>query len=119
MGDDPICSSAGCDQYLHPHEKQFKKDYFVPNFGQDNAINQNMNSIKYAEKALGHKWDWKKTEKGKDVLYAEKPLDSDIKDSIIHMSEQEGRLGRWELPTDEDVQINEGSDPICSSAGCT
>ena len=36
---DPICNSAGCTQYLHPKLDDFKKNYFVPNFGRDHEIN--------------------------------------------------------------------------------
>ena len=33
---DPICSSAGCDQYLHDHKDLgYKINYPVPNFGKD------------------------------------------------------------------------------------
>ena len=33
---DPICSSAGCDQYKHPEAPEDPpRDYFVPNFGHD------------------------------------------------------------------------------------
>jgi hypothetical protein len=35
---DPICNSAGCTQYLHPGDKGFKKDYFVPDLGIDKEI---------------------------------------------------------------------------------
>ena len=36
---DPICSSAGCNQYLHPESKEdFPKGYGVPDFGVDRDI---------------------------------------------------------------------------------
>ena len=36
---DPICSTAGCTQYLHPKDDDgYDKDYFVPNFGSDEEI---------------------------------------------------------------------------------
>lgn len=36
---DPICSSAGCDQYKHPKAKDsWDKDYPVPHFGMDRDI---------------------------------------------------------------------------------
>jgi len=35
---DPICSSAGCTQYEHPHKDTYKMNYFVPNFGKDHDI---------------------------------------------------------------------------------
>lgn len=51
---DPICSSAGCTQYEHYHKKDFKMNYFVPNFGQDHILNENDESVKQAEEQLGH-----------------------------------------------------------------
>ena len=61
---DPICSSAGCDQYKHPEkEDDFKKDYFVPHFGQDHDIKDSFNSERIASKQVGHKWEWKEVEK--------------------------------------------------------
>mmetsp|Transcript_38174 Transcript_38174/g.58224 ORF Transcript_38174/g.58224 Transcript_38174/m.58224 type:complete len:139 (-) Transcript_38174:70-486(-) len=44
-------------------------------------------------------------------------MDPDIKDSIKHLHDQESVHGVWNLPKDEDVQLE--SDPVCSSAGCT
>ena len=40
LDSDPICSSAGCDQYKHPDSKEATWDmnYFVPNFGMDRDI---------------------------------------------------------------------------------
>lgn len=37
---DPICSSSGCDQYLHPESKEAKypMDYGVPSFGMDRDV---------------------------------------------------------------------------------
>ena len=34
----------------------FKKNYFVPNFGEDRDITKTKNSITAAEKQLGHNW---------------------------------------------------------------
>merc|ERR1719230_278963 len=57
---DPICSSAGCTQYKHKKKGLgYKIDYPVPNFGRDHLINQNHDSLDWAEKHLGHKWVWK------------------------------------------------------------
>ena len=36
--DDPICNSAGCTQYLHPHKDGYPKDYFVADFGLDEDV---------------------------------------------------------------------------------
>jgi hypothetical protein len=38
LHDDPICSSAGCTQYLHPKIETYPMDYFVPDFGLDHEI---------------------------------------------------------------------------------
>lgn len=53
---DPICSSAGCDQYKHPHKDSFKMNYFVPSFGKDHDIVQSEKDAAGAEAALGHTW---------------------------------------------------------------
>ena len=60
LEDDPICSSAGCVQYLHPKPKGNPMDYFVPNFGADNLINDATASLKWAENSTGHAWNWHK-----------------------------------------------------------
>lgn len=75
---DPICSSAGCTQYLHPQAETHPMDYFVPNFGRDhdNTIATEQ-SLAASEKMLGHKWDWKPVEE-EIVDYPHPPLDSEI-----------------------------------------
>jgi hypothetical protein len=35
---DPICSSAGCSQYKHPHPDTHPMDYFIPDFGKDHDL---------------------------------------------------------------------------------
>lgn len=35
-------------------------NYFVPNFGNDDNMKSNDQSLNWAEKELGHKWDYKK-----------------------------------------------------------
>ena len=48
---DPICSSAGCDQYLHPGKPRgYDIDYFVPNFGADTDVVGTKDSAAVAEK---------------------------------------------------------------------
>lgn len=43
---DPICSSAGCDQYKHPAAPGGPPlDYFVPNFGADPEIAGTLTSV--------------------------------------------------------------------------
>jgi hypothetical protein len=59
-GSDPICSSAGCTQYKHVgSKKKYPIDYPVANFGRDkNDIVASEDSLDWAEKHLGHKWNW-------------------------------------------------------------
>ena len=55
--DDPICSSAGCDQYKHPKGGPgYPMDYPVPNFGMDHDIIGTKASIKQAEGSVEHTW---------------------------------------------------------------
>jgi len=56
---DPICSSAGCVQYLHKHKKlPYPINYPVPNFGVDRDIVDNGVDLKVAEGIVGHHWDF-------------------------------------------------------------
>ena len=51
---DPACSSAGCEQYLHPKPlNHHPMDYPVPNFGVDEDIIATQSHIKQANTALG------------------------------------------------------------------
>jgi len=121
---DPICSSAGCTQYLHKHAKpSYAVDYPVPNLGQDRDIADSLASERDASKVLKHNWEFgtKKSKAkwhnpAKDVLYDDAPeLDKDIRDSHKHLADAEETLGhKWVI---EDVQLN--SDPICGTGdGC-
>jgi hypothetical protein len=122
MESDPICSSAGCTQYLHPKKKlTYELDYPVPNFGPDPDMVTTMKSLDIAEKNLKHKWVFGTKESKKkwanpalDTLYDDAPeLDGDIQDSQKNLKASEDKLGhQYELVQTE-------SDPICSSAGCT
>merc|ERR1712238_429335 len=57
LNSDPICSSAGCTQYKHKKKALgYKIDYGVPNFGRDNDINDNFESLKTAEGMIGHEF---------------------------------------------------------------
>ena len=48
---DPICSSAGCDQYKHPEkEDEPPRDYDVPDFGQDRDIMDSLENERVASK---------------------------------------------------------------------
>ena len=139
---DPICSSAGCEQYLHPQlppELQHPIDYPVPNFGVDHGILDVHASIAAAEKQLNHKWEPElKAPEAPPTPYVDRGIDQDIKDSLSHMETQEGIHGAWNPKQDADgnwivpqainnkdysytgdaVFAQTESDPICSSAGC-
>ena len=68
--DDPICNSAGCTQYLHPHKDGYPKDYFVADFGLDEDVKASQSHEKAAEGTVGHKWSPKwddEDEKFKDM----------------------------------------------------
>lgn len=53
---DPICSSAGCDQYRHKHGALgYDINYPVPNFGEDQDILDARNNLKLVEGLQGHK----------------------------------------------------------------
>lgn len=146
LDSDPICNSAGCTQYKHTtKELGYKINYPVPSFGRDQEINQNHDSLDWAEKSLGHKWTWKKGEGKKDpVLYNDGgPMDQDVATTMKNLKDQEGVHGVWELPPkdylgiqlSETMNLNDNesdqqnvqladkmmleSDPICNSAGCT
>jgi len=62
--DDPICSSAGCTQYLHPKEKSYPIDYPVADFGKDHDIKATESHTKQVEAALGHTWNPDKDDDG-------------------------------------------------------
>merc|ERR1719240_2235404 len=52
---DPICSSAGCTQYLHlKKDLGYKINYPVPNFGADTDIIDSKASLKLAEEMQQH-----------------------------------------------------------------
>ena len=77
------------------------------------------NSLKVAEKDRGHNCNFTfakpPVNPAAATMYNYAPdLDADMKHSIKHLSDAEDSLNHtWEI---EDVQL--GSDPICSSAGC-
>lgn len=100
---DPICSSAGCTQYEHPHKKDFKKDYFVPNFGKDHDLKTSDESAADAETALGHTFTPK--------------FDEEKDEWIVPTESAEFKLAGVK----EDVHLGrdkvKGSDPSCTSSG--
>jgi hypothetical protein len=102
MGSDPICSSAGCNQYKFPKKDLgYDLDYPVPNLGQDREIKANFNSLKKAEQIVHHNWvfgtkeskdKWKNP--AKEVMYDYAPdLDRDVKDSQASLSNTESYMG--------------------------
>ena len=96
---DPICNSAGCTQYLHPKKDDFKKNYFVPNFGRDHDINTNFNSLKVAEEQLGHHWEFPKGIKKEVVEYqTDAPLDEDVITTQKNLASSEKVLNhKWDV----------------------
>jgi len=97
--DDPIGSSIGIVQYIHPEVKESKYplNYPVPNFGADQGILDTHNSIAAAEKATGITFKWKDTEPREVVDYrTDRPLDVDIQSSLSNMHDMEGIHGAWD-----------------------
>lgn len=99
---DPICSSAGCEEYLHPKSKEvdWPKDYFVPDFGQDHDIIGAIDNISVAQDQYKHVLtigsdESKKKFKNpaKDVMYNYAPdLDGDILASQKNLADTEEKL---------------------------
>jgi len=130
VNSDPICSSAGCDQYKHKKKKRgYDINYFVPNFGVDKDIVDNHASLAMSEDALSHKLimatdaskaKWKNPAKDVDYNFAPK-LDLDMITTKKNLGDAETSVGhKWvidDVQLDSDLKVE--SDPICSSAGCT
>jgi len=125
---DPICSSAGCDQYKHKKKPRgYDINYFVPNFGVDKDIIDSHHSLDISEDALSHKLimgteasraKWHNVAKDTEYNFAPK-LDGDIRTTQKNLGDSETNLGhKWVI---DDLQLDSqvNSDPICSSAGCT
>jgi len=123
---DPICSSAGCDQYKHKKkDRGYDIDYPVPDLGIDRDIKGHNEDLDLAEKIVGHhlimgtkesKEKWANPAKKVDYDFAPK-LDIDMRrteGSIDQIETREGhKFEPWTF-----VQTTAESDPICSSAGC-
>jgi len=125
MGDDPICSSAGCVQFKHPEAAAGPPmDYPVPSFGADPDMEATANSISIGEAMYNHKIvmgteeskaQWANPAKEAGSQYNFDPeLDHDIQVSHTNLANAEAALGTTMLQTESSAQ----SDPICSSAGC-
>jgi hypothetical protein len=128
---DPICSSAGCDQYKQPAgPPQHPMDYFVPNFGMDKDVIATETNEKVASALVGHAWSFKTPESwekyrnhAKDAEYNYDPaLSEDMvtsQNSAAIATSQYGPNYKWGLEPDAPALLQLQSDPICSSAGCT
>lgn len=97
----------------------------MPNFGVDQDIIDSHKNLAKVEDDLSHKLimgtkaskaKWHNV--AKDTMYNFAPtLDADIRATQKHLSDTQTKLGhRWVI---EDLQLDESSDPICSSAGCS
>ena len=104
--DDPIYSSVGLTEYLHPKPKKdpwapAKQDYTVPNFGVDKDIIDTGNSIKMTEDKLQHPLIMGTKESkaywhivAKDTLYDYHPkLDNDVITTNRNIAAAEDKLG--------------------------
>jgi len=131
---DPICSSAGCTQYKHKKTPLgYDINYPVPNFGVDHDIIDSQASVSQAQTDLGHDWEfgtkaskakWHNPAKDVDYNFAPK-LDGDMITTDKNLKDAQTRLNhKWVIEEKSDykpnyLQLDEMSDPICSSAGCT
>ena len=82
----------------------FKKDYFVPNFGEDREIGFTRQHLDDTEKKLGHHWNWSKPAPDgykKDYFVPNFGRDSDINDSMSNMKSAVNKYGTWDLPKDD------------------
>ena len=126
---DPICSSAGCDQYKHKKAKLgYPINYPVPNLGQDKDMTSTMENEKLASSMVNHNWEFGTDEskakwhnKAKDADYNFAPeLDHDMVTTEKNLNNAQTTLKhKWviqDLQTENEVNVE--SDPICSSAGC-
>jgi hypothetical protein len=103
VSSDPICSSAGCDQYEHPKIKTHPMDYFVPDFGVDHDIQAAHSAIAQAETQLNHKWVPQEVKDGadKDYFVPNFGVDQDIKDTNASLDTSEGTVGHTWTPTQD------------------
>ena len=99
---DPICSSAGCDQYMHPKGPEgHPVDYFVPNLGVDKDILDNHASLETSEEQRKHHWTFEFCEKDKPcnpalwTKYNKTPeLSDEVKDTQESIGQSEEVLGK-------------------------
>jgi len=84
--------------------KGFKKNYFVPNFGgQDAEIAATYGSLSTTETKLNHKLGWTKADDGnkKNYFIPQFGMDVDVATSLNNLKEQEADKGKWNLPKDD------------------
>ena len=131
---DPICSSAGCNQYKHPKKDPgYDMDYAVANWGAyDQDIAQHNENLPIAEKIVGHHWDFvlqkPPLNPAKKTKYDYSPaLEGDMIDAKKNLELAEGMLNHkyasWMIQLDDIQNLAEQeakakSDPICPSSGC-
>ena len=140
---DPMCSSAGC---TYKNKAKHPMNYFVPNFGVDQDIGDNHESLDWAESNLNHTWIPLLKKDAPDAhpqnyFVPNFGVDEDIVDAQKNIATQEKKHGKWTPVQDDngvwevpeaidnnlykyrslvqtDADIKTESDPICSSAGC-
>ena len=92
---DPNCSSAGCNYRRDRGKTPYPMDYFVPNFGRDQDINQTWSSLDWSEGTNEHKFnplskkEAKKLEVDGDYRVPDFGLDEDVVQTQEHIKEQE------------------------------
>jgi len=101
LGSDPICSSAGCNQYKHlKKDPGYDMDYPVPDLGVDRDIIANHEDTELAERLLKHKLNlgteeskkkWENPAKKTEYDYSPR-LEDDMIDSAYDLDLVENQL---------------------------
>jgi len=130
---DPICSSAGCNQYKHPKKDPgYDMDYPVPNLGIDRDIQDHNENLPIAEKIVGHHWNFvlekPPLNPAKKTLYDYSPkLEGDMITAAHSLELAEDQLNHkyasWMVQLDDiqnmaELEAKAKSDPVCGSGGC-
>jgi len=109
---DPICSSAGCNYASEKGPKTHPMNYFVPNFGRDRDIIGTDLSLAWAEKNVGHRWNWVKPPKkepepdfripdfglDEDVIWTQESIDLVSKNMKHEWKPVQDENGVWIVP---------------------
>ena len=98
---DPITSSLGFKEWNADKDAGFPINYKVANFGRDQEIRQNFESLDWAQRNRKHNWVVKERDLKPvaPVQYNyQAPLDSDISDSLRHLNAMEKKYGTWKAP---------------------